>query len=309
MSNLASQAHPSTAALSAKCSYERSNVDVLGERMAYVSGGEGQTFLFLHGTPTSSYLWRNVMPFVETCGRVVAPDLIGFGHSAKPDLDYTLQTHARFLQGFIETLDLKDVIIIAHDWGSVLGLDYARNHAANVRGVVLMEAIVPPVFPMKDISELGEGAEFFQALRDPEQGKAMVMEGNVIVEEVLPAFVMRSLSEAEMAAYRAPFAEPASRFPTYAWPRELPIGGEPARNVAVIDAIGDWLRTSPVPKLIQYASPGGVINADIVDWMTQHYRHLEAQFIGYGTHFIQEDNPEAIGRGIAEWYRRELKRG
>lgn len=285
--------------------YASQYVTVQGERLHYLDDGEGQTFLFLHGNPTSSYLWRNVMPLVRPLGRVVALDNIGFGKSARPDLDYTYQTHAGFVAGFIEALDLTDIVLVVHDWGSVLGLDYARQHPDRVRGVVFMEAIVPPAFPMADLSRLGGEDGLFADFRTPEAGRRLLMEQNVFIEQLLgQGALTRNLSEAELNAYRAPFPDADSRFPIYVWPNELPIAGEPARNVEVVEAVGEWLRSSDIPKLLQYASPGAIIPPEAAQWMTEHYPNLEAQFVGYGAHYIQEDNPQAIGLGIADWYRR-----
>ncbi len=287
--------------------YSSHYAEVLGSRMHYIDAGSGQAFVFLHGNPTSSYLWRNVLPLVEPHGRVVAVDNIGFGKSDKPKLDYTYQTHARYLDAFMDALGLDDVILVLHDWGSVLGLDYARRHEDRVRGVVFMEAIVPPVFPMPDVNALGAGAELFRRFRTDGIGQELLMQQNVFVEQLLLGGALtRTLSAFEQDAYRAPFPTPESRFPVYVWPNELPIAGKPARNVAVVNAVGDWLRSSPMPKLLEYASPGAIVAPETAAWMAAHYKNLETRFVGYGAHFIQEDNPEAIGRGIVDWYRRQF---
>jgi haloalkane dehalogenase len=290
--------------ISADFPYGSKFVEVNGARMHYVDVGEGQVFLFLHGNPTSSYLWRNVMPFVQPVGRTIAVDNIGFGKSDKPELDYTFQTHRDYIDGFIEVLGLENLIIVGHDWGSVLGLDHARRNPGNVKGVVFMEAIIPPAYPRASLAEMGDSAAMFRAFRDPETGREMLIEDNMFVEEVLPGAVLRSLTEEEMAAYRAPFEDKAARFPIYVWPNELPIEGEPRRNVEVIEKIGAWLETSEVPKLLLYARPGAIVSPDEAQWMVENYNNLQAQFVGYGIHFIQEDEPEAIGRAISDWYRR-----
>lgn len=247
------------------------------------------------------------MRYVAPSGRVVALDNIGFGRSDKPDLDYTYQTHYAYVEQFIEALDLDDIILVLHDWGSVLGLDYARQHQDRVRGVVFMEAIIPPSFPMPSLDEFGPAGELFGRFRTDGIGQQLIMEQNVFIEQILlNGPQTRKLSQPEREAYRTPFPTPGSGFPVYMWPNELPIAGEPSRNVAVIDAIGEWLETSPTPKLLQYASPGAIIPPTAAAWMAEHYRNIETQFIGYGTHYVQEDNPEAIGRGIADWYRRQF---
>ncbi|MFV2090925.1 MAG: cupin domain-containing protein, partial [Pseudomonadales bacterium] len=193
------------------------------------------------------------------------------------------------------------------DWGSVLGLDSARQHQDNVRGVVFMEAIIPPSFPMADLTPLGGEEGFIGTFRNPDLGKELLMQQNVFVEQILGnGALTRRLSEEERNVYREPFKTPESRFPIYVWPNELPIAGQPARNVVVINAIGEWLRSSNTPKLLQYASPGVIVPPAAAAWMAENYRNIETQFVGYGAHYIQEDNPEAIGRGIVDWYRRNF---
>ncbi|MEE9254641.1 MAG: haloalkane dehalogenase [Pseudomonadales bacterium] len=295
---------PRTGVFSAEFPFESHFVDVLGSRMHYIDEGEGTPIVFLHGNPTSSYLWRNVITYVRGIGRVIAVDNIGFGKSDKPQLAYTFQDHYRYIETFIEQLGLDDIVLVVHDWGSVLGLNYARLHERNVRGVVFMEAIIPPLFPIVSPDGMGE---LFQRFRDPVEGKVLLMEQNVFVESILAnAALTRHMTEAEMNVYRSPFADVASRFPIYVWPNELPIGGAPARNVEVVEAVGKWLERSRMPKLLQYARPGAIVTPERAAWMAEHYRNLETQFVGYGSHYIQEDNPEAIGRGIADWYRRHI---
>ena len=305
----AQDADPSPApwaeAISAEQPYPSQFVEVEGVPMHYVEAGSGAPFLFIHGNPTSSYLWRNVMPHVEPLGRVIALDLVGFGQSGRPDIGYTLQEHQRYVDGFIEALALEDVVLVLHDWGSVLGLDYARRHEDNVRAVAFMEPLIPPAFPMASIEAMGPFTETFRGFRDPEQGRVMIVEQNMFIEGfVANATVTRTLSEAELNAYREPFADPADREPILVWPNELPIAGEPARNVEAIEQIGDWLTTSDMPKLLLYARPGAIVPPEAAAWMAETYRNLDVVFVGYGLHYIQEDNPEAIGRNIAHWYRR-----
>lgn len=292
--------------VSADFPYDSRFVEVLGSRMHYVESGQGEPILFLHGNPTSSYLWRNVIPFVSPLGRAIAVDLVGFGRSDKPDLDYTFQDHYRYLEGFIDALGLERMTLVIHDWGSVLGLEYARRHPEKVRSVAMMEAIVPPAFPMASYEAMGDArGERFRQFRNPETGRPLLMEQNVFIEQILGrATLTRSMTEAEMTRYRAPFPTPESRFPIYVWPRELPIGGEPARNVEVVRGVGEWLESSATPKLLLYARPGAIISPEAAVAMQQRYRNLEAVFVGLGSHYIQEDQPETIGRNIALWYQR-----
>ncbi len=291
-------------ALSAEVPYDSHFVEVMGSRLHYLDKGEGQVFLFLHGNPTSSYLWRNVMPHLEPLGRVVAPDLPGFGKSDKPAIDYRLQTHIAYVEAFIDALGLQDIVLVIHDWGSAIGLDIARRRAGLVKAVALMEALVPPTFPMSAIEKMGpKVAPLFQAFRTEGKGEELILKQNTFVEKVLPGSILRPLSEAEMAVYRAPFETEESRLPTLVWPREIPIGGQPARNVVTVHDYGAWLAESAVPKLVLYCHPGALLQAEAALWMQANLRNCQARFVGYGSHFIQEDEPEAIGRNVADWYR------
>ncbi|MCP4306920.1 MAG: haloalkane dehalogenase, partial [bacterium] len=199
--------------------------------------------LFLHGNPTSSYLWRNIIPFVADDHRAIALDLIGMGDSAKPDIGYTFQDHYTYLEGFIDTLDLKDVTLVVHDWGGGLGTYYAASKSDNVKAIAMMEAAAPPSLPVPSWDSFADDQlrETFQAFRDPELGPQIIVEQNAFVEKLLPSAILRTLSEAEMEAYRAPFTTKASRKPVLVWPNEIPIGGEPARNVAPMEAVAEWL--------------------------------------------------------------------
>jgi haloalkane dehalogenase len=275
------------------------DVDVHGSRMYYVEEGEGAPVLFLHGNPTSSYLWRNVIPHVSGGARCIAPDLIGMGRSDKPDIDYRFFDHARYLEEFIETLGLGDVVLVLHDWGSGLGFDWARRHAERVRGLAFMEAILMPV-PSWDV--FPEGARgMFQAFRTPEVGWDLIAKQNVFVEQALPASVVRTLSDEEMDAYRAPFPNEASRKPVWRWPNEIPIEGEPADVAEAVGAYSAWLQETEVPKLLFAATPGALIPAPMVEWARSALPNLEVVDLGEGIHYVQEDHPEEIGRGIARW--------
>lgn len=292
---------PRAEVFSAEFPFTSKFIEIDGQSMHYIDEGasDGDTFLFLHGNPTSSYLWRNVMPFIKPHHRIVAVDNIGFGKSAQPrGLAYTYQMHYAFLESFIEEMGLEDIVLVIHDWGSVLGLNYAMEHSENVKGIAMMEAIVPPAFPQEE-------AGFFSNFRNPETGRELLINQNMFIENILLTGTRtRTMSDAEKDVYRAPFVEVDSRFPIYMWPNELPIAGEPARNVEVVENIGQWLRSSPHPKLVQYAAPGALGGPEAAEWMRDNYRNTEIDFVGYGSHYIQEDNPQAIGRGILEWHRR-----
>ena len=268
--------------------------------MHYVEEGSGDPVLFIHGNPTSCYLWRNVMPHLASDARCLALDLIGMGRSDKPDLDYRLVDHARYVDGFIAALGLERLTLVLHDWGSALGFHYARRHAANVRGIAFMEAIVRPL-TWDEWPRTVRG--LFQQLRTPEIGWDLAVNRNAFVEQVLPDAIMRKLTAAEMARYREPFVDPAARRPVWRWPNEIPVDGKPADVTALVDEYSAWLAASSVPKLLLHARPGAILRKDLVAWCRDHVRNLTVVDIGPGLHFVQEDRPHEIGEAIREWYR------
>jgi len=273
--------------------------DVLGSRMYYVDEGEGKPVLFLHGNPTSSYLWRNVIPHVTGVGRCIAPDLIGMGRSDKPDLEYRFVDHARYLDAFIEALELEDVALVVHDWGSGLGFLYAHRKEGNVRGLAFMEAILAPV-PSWDAFPDG-AREMFQAFRTPEVGWDLICKQNVFVEQAIPGSIVRKLTDEEMDAYRAPFPDEASRKPIWRWPNEIPVAGEPADVAEIVAAYNAWLQETELPKLLLHAEPGALIPAPMVAWARSALPNLETVDLGAGIHYVQEDHPDTIGREVARW--------
>ncbi|GGC59260.1 haloalkane dehalogenase [Chelatococcus reniformis] len=276
---------------------------VLGRRMAYVDEGEGDAIVFQHGNPTSSYLWRNVMPHCAGLGRLVACDLIGMGQSDKlPGSGpgrYTYREHREHLFALWDQLGLGDkVVLVLHDWGSALGFDWARQHPERVRGIVYMEAIVQPV-TWADWPE--NARRVFQGFRG-EGGEEMVLNKNVFVERVLPGSVLRPLSEAEMAVYRAPFATAGEdRRPTLTWPRQIPIEGEPKDVVEVVADYGRFLAQSPIPKLFINAEPGSILTGRPREACRTWPNQTEVTV--KGIHFIQEDSPDEIGQATASFLR------
>jgi len=276
-------------------------IDVLGRSMSYVELGSGDPIVFQHGNPTSSYLWRNVMPHLADRGRCIALDLIGMGDSDKledsgPDR-YTFVEHRRYFDAALEALGVTDrVTLVIHDWGSALGFDWANRHRDAVRGIAYMEAIVRPM----SWAEWPDAATaVFQGFRSP-AGEAMVLEKNVFVERVLPGSVLRDLTEAEMAVYRRPFAEPGeSRRPTLTWPRQIPLDGEPADVVAIVADYADWLAQAPVPKLFVNADPGAILIGEQREFCRGWPNQTEVTVPG--NHFLQEDSPDEIGIAIREW--------
>ncbi|MEM9515272.1 MAG: haloalkane dehalogenase [Actinomycetota bacterium] len=276
--------------------------EVLGKRMAYVEAGEGDPIVFLHGNPTSSYLWRNVIPHLADQGRCIAPDLIGMGDSDKlgqpgPDT-YRFVEHRRYLHALLETLDVRDrVTLVVHDWGSALGFDWARTHADAVLGIAYMEAIVRPM----SWDEWPETVRpVFEMMRS-EAGESAVLDGNLFVEQILPGSVMRMLGDAEYNAYRRPFPSSADRWPTLTWPRELPLGGAPSDVVDVVGAYSEWLSSSEVPKLFVNAKPGAVLTGSNREFARRWPNQTEVTV--RGAHYVQEDSPDEIGEAIASWRR------
>jgi haloalkane dehalogenase len=287
--------------ISAADPYRRRRVPALDSEMACIDTGTGDPVVFLHGNPTSSYLWRNVIPHVERVARCLAPDLIGMGESGKASGgSYRFRDHARYLDAWFEALGLtRNVTLVVHDWGSALGFDWAERHRTCVRGLVYMEAIVQPVswaqWPEK-------ARQIFQAMRSP-AGEELVLQRNIFVERILPLSVLRSLSEEEMAVYRRPYREPGeSRRPTLTWPREIPIDGEPADVVAIVGRYSRWLAESDIPKLFINADPGVILTGSQREFC-RTWRNQEEITVA-GSHFIQEDSPAAIGQAVAAFVSR-----
>ena len=280
-------------------------VEVLGSRMHYVDEGAGETILFLHGNPTWSYLWRNVIPHLTSLGRCIAPDLIGYGRSDKPNIEYRWFDHASYVEGFIERLGLKNITLVLHDQGSGLGFHYAMRHPENVRAIAFFEAIVKP-YPWEEFST-PEFRELFRTFRtggEGGEGWKLIVEQNFFIEQLLPQAAGRPLSEKEMNYYREPFQEPRSRIPVWRFPRETPIGGEPKDVWAAVSEYSQKLQKSPLPKLLLYAAPGALLTRPHVDWCKANIANLESVFIGPGSHFVQESSPHRIGRELARWYKR-----
>jgi haloalkane dehalogenase len=280
----------------------KKTVDVLGARMAYHERGEGTPVLLLHGNPTSSYLWRDVLPELEGRGRLIAPDLIGMGDSAKlpnpgPDT-YRFTTHRRYLAGFMDAVvgPSQPAVLVVHDWGSALGFDWANHHRARVRGVAYMEGIVRPIASWDEWS--AAAAPIFQGFRS-DKGEAMILERNLFIERVLPGSVLRKLTEAEMAEYRRPFLKAGDRWPTLTWPRQIPIAGEPAEMVQIAADYSQWMAQNDIPKLFVNAEPGAILTGAAREFCRSWRNQTEVTVPG--SHFIQEDSGPAIGRAVAGW--------
>ena len=289
--------------LDARFPFEKRRLDIDGVPMAYVDVGEGDPIVFLHGNPTSSYLWRNVLPHVVPLGRCIAPDLVGMGDSGKlPEpgaSSYSFVEHRRYLDGLLDELGVDGgVTFVVHDWGSALGFDWANRHRDAVAGIVYMEAIVRP---LRWEEWPPQARSIFEGLRSA-AGEEMVLEKNLFVEAVLPASVIRTLTAEEMAEYRRPFAEPGeARRPTLTWPRQIPIDGEPVEVREIVADYADWLATSDVPKLLVVADPGAILTGGQLEFCRRWPNQREVTLAG--SHFLQEDSPDGIGSAIAAWLR------
>jgi haloalkane dehalogenase len=283
--------------------YQKQRRRVLGREMAYIEVGQGDPIVLLHGNPTSSYLWRNVLPHLQPLGRCIAPDLIGMGDSDKlPDSSassYRFVEHRRYFDALLESLDVRQqVTFVIHDWGSALGFDWANRHREAVKGIAFMEAIVRPQ-GWDHWDKIGMRPAL-QALRS-QAGEEMVLRDNFFIEKILPGAILRTLSAEEMGQYRRPFAEPGEgRRPTLTWPRQIPIDGEPPDVAKIVAASADWLSTSLVPKLFFRAEPGAILANDADLAFIRRFPALTEVQIA-GRHYVQEDSPDEIGTAIAGW--------
>ncbi len=291
--------------VSSETPYSHEYVEILGSKIAYIDVGEGDPILFLHGQPTSSYLWRNVMPHLEGQARLIAPDNIGFGKSDQPRLDYTFGDHYRYFEAFVNRLKLKNITLVVHDWGSGLGLHYAAQNPDNVKAIVTMESIVAPLIPAKSYDDMpAELGNFFRTVRDPQKGRKLLIEDNFFVEGALPGFIVRPLAEQAHNVYRAPFKTEQSRIQVNQWPNEMPIGGQPAATDRIVREYNAFLENTNIPWLFLYATPGALNPPEAAEYWAARARNIETVYIGHGLHYVQEDQPFAIGRAIADFYRR-----
>ena len=282
----------------AQLSKEFIEIDSL--KIAFHQAGEGCPVIFLHGNPTSSYLWRNIIPLVSGNARCIAPDLIGMGDSEKlEEVDedsYRFFQHRHFLDGFLEALKLKTkIILVVHDWGSALGFDWANRNRNRIKGIVYMEAIVRPV-TWKEWPEAG--SRIFKGFRSS-AGEEMILKKNLFVEAVLPGSILRKLTVEEMEEYRRPFLVPEHRLPILKWPREIPIDGEPEDVAKVVSDYADWLNLSDIPKLFIDAEPGAILTGEQREFCRNWPNQTEIKVSG--SHFVQEDSPYEIGKAIFEW--------
>jgi haloalkane dehalogenase len=276
--------------------HPRQQVAVLDTEISYVDTGKGNPIVFLHGNPTSSYLWRNIIPYVSDLGRCLAPDLVGMGKSGKsPAKAYRFVDHARYLDAWLEALDLtSNVTVVVHDWGSALGFHRATRYPNQIKAIAYMEAIALP----RNWEDFREAEGIFRALRS-EKGEQMVSDGNFFVETILPRSTLRKLSDEEMAAYRAPFREREDRLPTLVWPRQIPIEGDPADVTAIVESYAKAMSQSRIPKLLVAGDPGAIVRGRTLEFCRTWPNQREVTV--KGMHFLQEDSPQEIGTALREF--------
>ena len=283
----------------------KKRMDVLGHQMAYTEIGTGRPVVFLHGNPASSYLWRNIIPYVTDTHRAIAPDLMGMGDSDKPPMVPVYGKSREYLFAFLDQLDLQDAILVIHDWGSALGWEYARTRPERISAICFMEAMTPPFMPIKSYDDLGPFKEFIQGIKTPGVGEKMVLEQNVFLDQFMRHDSKDgAISDAVMAEYNRYYPTPESRQIILDWPRAIPVEGKPADTHAVVAANSEWLLTTTFPKLMFHVSPGAIINDERAAFLKANLNNLESIYLGAGGHFIQEDYPDEIGAGLADWLTR-----
>ncbi len=275
-------------------------VNVLGSSMAYREAGnlEAPVVLFLHGNPTSSYVWRNVLPYVAPVAHCIAPDLIGFGQSGKPDIEYRVADHVQYLDAFLDHAGISSAFVVAQDWGTALAFLLATRRPGFIRGLAFMEFIRP--LPSWDGFVPG-AAETFQKFRTPGVGEEMILENNIFVEAILPGATVRKLTDEEMSVYRAPFPTPESRRPTWRFPNEIPIAGEPADVYSSLERAHEALTQSTYPKLLFAGDPGAIVSPALAESFAKGLRNCRLVQLSSGLHYLQEDHPDVIGANIKEW--------
>lgn len=276
-------------------------LEVEGSKIHYIDEGEGDPILFLHGNPTSSYLWRNIIPYLKNQGRCIAPDLIGMGKSDKPDIEYRFIDHIRYLEGFIDKMGLENMTLVLHDWGSALGLHYAMRHQDNIKGIAFMEALLK-ISTWDDFPK--EFKIGFKLFRTPFVGWFMIVVLNMFVNQILPKAIVRSLTDEEKKYYQMPFKNIKDRKPIWRWPNEIPINGRPPDITRIVNEYSKKLQESGIPKILFFAHPGGIINANMVKWCKDNLKNIYTVDIGQGIHYLQEDNPHLIGSELAKWHKK-----
>ncbi|MFT5859326.1 MAG: haloalkane dehalogenase [Flavobacteriaceae bacterium] len=287
-------------AISAEFPFDSKYVEVKGSKMHYIDEGEGDVMLFIHGNPTSSYLWRNVIPHLSSQGRCIALDHIGMGKSDKPDINYGFIDSYNYLEGFIEELGLKNITLVLHDWGAMMGFHYANMNRDNIKAIAFMEAAidVPRYETMPRSIKIA-----LSLMRTNFLGGLMVKRGNLFIKKMLPDMIVRKLTKEEMAYYAAPYPDAKSRKPLHRWPQDVAIKGKPEFSAKRLKDYAAWLKETAIPKLCFYVTPGVGFQAPDLEIVQKEFKNTTIIKLGEGSHFVQEDYPHEIGRGISEWYR------
>lgn len=283
--------------------YQSGVTEIFGSSIYYIdtveSAKSDTVFLFLHGNPTSSYLWRNIISYTAPMGRSIAIDLIGFGKSGKPDIDYSFQDHISYTNAFIEKMGLKNIVLVLHDWGGPIGFNYAMNNPKNIKGIVFMETFCQPL-QWKRFDFLTRLV--FKQFRNPASGEKWNGKHNAFIRFIMPMSIVRKLSKPEKIKYGEPFVNINSRKPIVKFPQELPFDGDDTVNEQLLKACYKWLQKTEIPKLLLYARPGLQIQEKEVELYKRGFKNLHAACIGKGKHYIQEDQPDNIGEAIEQWY-------
>ena len=290
----------STKPISAAFPFQARYLETNGAKIHYIDEGEGDPVLFMHGNSTWSYLWRNIIPYLSGKARCIAFDLVGHGHSDKPDIDYRFRTHYEYVESFLESLGLSNLTMVLHDWGGGLGFHYAMQHEEKMKGLAFMETFVRTFDRWSDWpADLLEG---FQQFRTEDVGWDLIVNQNVFMEQILPYGVKRGLTAEEMAAYLEPHSDIRNRKQLWVWPQELPIEGRPPDTSEIIRNYVARLKQSRLPKLLFYGEPGAIIPAETARMCEENFPNLEAVFLGAGGHYLAEDYPHEIGEKLSTWY-------
>lgn len=286
--------------ISAEFPFESKYMEVYGSKIHYIEEGEGDPILFLHGNPTSNYLWRNIIPHLSKQGRCIAPDLIGMGKSDKPNLNYGFKDSYKYLEKFIDQMGLTNVTLVLHDWGSGLGFNYANTHRSNIKAIAFMESMydAPTLFDMPFSIKTA-----VKMMRNPIFGKLMGINMNMFIKKMLPDMILRKLTNEEQAFYAEPYQTKKSRVPLWAWPQDVPFAdGKATSATRAVKSWAPWLAEVDIPKLCFYVTPGVAIKEKDVKVIKETFKNTEMIHLGKGLHFIQEDYPHEIGEGISNWY-------
>ena len=282
--------------------FESKYLEVLGSKMHYVEEGKGDPILFLHGNPTSSYLWRHIIPYLSKQGSCIAPDLIGMGKSDKPDLKYGFKDSYRYLEAFIDKMELRNITLVLHDWGSGLGFNYANLHRSNIKAIAFMEAMydAPTLYDMPFSIRTA-----VKMMRNPILGKFMGITMNMFIKKMLPDMILRKLTKEEQEFYAAPYKTKKSRLPLWTWPQDVPFAdGKPTSATEAVKSWAPWLASVEIPKLCFYVTPGVGIKEKDVKVIKETFKNTEMIHLGEGLHFIQEDYPHEIGEALSNWYQK-----